>query len=144
MAEQDNGAETPTESAESRLKGAGFVNSMGFWKEPNGERTFSTDEAIAALDAGEIKPFTIPWPGVNPDTVHHFQTTEEEMDKLLGRNQPPPEEPPPLPGWAMPWAELIAEQTAEILAVKVAKKVRPIVKAEIRAALKAQARQQES
>jgi hypothetical protein len=124
MSEQDNEAETPTESRESRLRGAGFVNSMGFWQEPNGERTFTTDDAIAALDAGEIKPFTIPWPGVHPDTAAAFRTSEEEMDRILGRNQPQPEEPPPLPSWAAPWAELVA------------KLLKPIIRAEIRAALR--------
>jgi hypothetical protein len=124
MSEQDNGAETPTESPEGRLRAFGFVNSMGFWKEPSGERIFSTEDAIAALDAGEVKPFTLEWPGVNPDTVHHFQTSEEEIDRLLGRNQPQPEEPPPLPSWAEPWAQMVA------------KLLKPIIRAEIRSALR--------
>jgi hypothetical protein len=131
MADQANGAETttesaPTESKESRLRAFGFTHSLGFWREPNGERVFSTEDAIAAMDAGEVKPFSIPWPGVHPDTAHTFQRTEEEIDQMF--HPPPPTEPPPLPSWAEPWAELVAAQ------------LKPIIRAEVRAALKAEAR----
>jgi hypothetical protein len=51
MADQANGAESPTGSPESRLRAAGFTSEMGFWREPTGERVFSTGDAIAALDA---------------------------------------------------------------------------------------------
>jgi hypothetical protein len=128
MADDANGTEaTAAESPQSRLIGAGFHRRLQWWVPPGEERAMTLEDAIAALDAGEVKPFTIPWPGVNPDTAHHFQRSEEEVDRLLGRNQPPPE-PPPLPSWAAPWAELIGKQIAEHL--------RPIVRAEVRAALK--------
>ena len=93
------------------------------------------EDAIAALDSGEIEPQRIPWPGTHPSTAANFRVrSEEEIDRLLGRNQPPPEEPPPLPRWAAPWAEVIAEQLVE--------KLRPVIRAEIRDVLRAEARKQ--
>jgi hypothetical protein len=83
------------------------------------------EEAIRLLDSGEVKPFTIPWPGVHPDTAAAFRApSDEDVDKMLGRTRPPPEAPPPLPSWAAPWAELIAAQ------------LKPIIRAEIRAELR--------
>ena len=125
MTLQDNGTETPTESPESRLKGAGFVNSMGFWREPNGERVFSRDDAIAKLDAGEIEPPRVAWPGCHPSIAHTFQTSDEEIDLMLGRNQPQPEGPP---DWLIAQAKVIAAETV--------KQMKPVIRAEIRAELR--------
>jgi hypothetical protein len=118
----------PQESAESRLLGAGFTRRLEFWCAPGEERALNLNDAIAALEAGEIQPPHLAWPGVHPDAVVGFQApSEDELDRML---RPPPTEPPPLPGWAEPWAELLAE------------KLKPVVRAEIRAALTAEARRQ--
>jgi hypothetical protein len=132
MAEQaDNGAEAATESPQSRLLSAGFGRQLEWWTTPGDGRVVSMDEAIRLLDSGEVKPHMLPWPGVHPDIVAGFQPrSDEEVDRMLGRNQPPPEEPPPLPSWAAPWAELIAAQ------------LKPIIRAEVRSALRAEARRQ--
>jgi hypothetical protein len=129
MAEQAaNGAQ---ESPESRLYAAGFTRRLDFWVTPDGSAVLNLDDAIAKLDAGEIKPYRLSWPGVHPDAVEGFRPpSDEEIDRMLGRNQPQPEEPPPLPEWAEPWAELIAAQ------------LKPIIRREIRAAVKAGARKQ--
>ena len=116
----------PLESAEPRLLAAGFTRRLEFWCPPGEDRALSLSDAIAALEAGEIQPSHISWPGVHPDAVAGFQArSEDELDRML--RPPAPTEPPPLPGWAEPWAELLAE------------KLKPVVRAEIRAALKAQA-----
>jgi hypothetical protein len=132
MAEQaDNGAETPTESPQSRLLDAGFGRQLEWWTTPGDERVVTMEEAIRLLDSGEVKPRRIPWPGVHPDTAAAYKApSDEEIDRMFGRNQPPPDEPPPLPSWAAPWAELIAAQ------------LKPIIRAEVRAALRAEARKQ--
>jgi hypothetical protein len=125
------GTQAPTEGElKDRLRAAGFSNEVGYWREPNGgERLFTLDGAIAALNSGEIQPRYIEWPGTHPDTAPGFQSlSEEEMDRKLGRNQPEPE-PPPLPSWAEPWAELIAGQLVD--------KLKPVIRAEVRAALRA-------
>ena len=91
-----------------------------------GGRALNLNDAIAALDAGEIQPAQLSWPGVHPDALVGFQArSEDELDLML--RPPAPTEPPPLPGWAEPWAELLAE------------KLKPVLRAEIRAALKAEA-----
>jgi len=116
----------PQESPESRLLAVGFTRRLDLWCPPGEERALTLNDAIAALEAGEIKPPHLAWPGVHPDAVVGCQApSEDELDRML--RPPPPTEPPPLPGWAEPWAELLAE------------KLKRIVRAEIRAALKAQA-----
>ena len=116
----------PLESPESRLLAAGFTRRLEFWCPPGGDRALSLNDAIAALEAGEIQPPHLSWPGVHPDGVVGFQApSEDELDRML--RPLPPAEPPPLPGWAERWAELLAE------------KLKPVVRAEIRAALKAEA-----
>jgi hypothetical protein len=116
-------------SPESRLYSAGFSRRLGFWCPPGEERTLNLNDAIAMLDAGEVKPNLPSWPGVHPDTVAGCQApSEDEIDRML--HPPPPTEPPTLPGWAEPWAELLAE------------KLKPVVRAEVRAAMKAEARRQ--
>ncbi len=115
----------PLESPESRLLAAGFTRRLEFWCPPGEERALNLNDAIAALDAGEVQPSHLSWPGVHPDGVVGFQArSEDELDRML--RPPPPSERPPLPGWAEPWAELLAE------------KLKPVVRAEIRAALKAE------
>jgi hypothetical protein len=119
-----NGAEP---SPESRLLAAGFTRRLEFWCPPGEERVLNLNDAIAALDAGEVQPDRVSWPGVHPGAVVGLQApSEDKLDRIL--RPPPPSEPPPLPGWAEPWAELLAE------------KLKRIVGAEVRAALKAEAR----
>ena len=114
------------ESPESRLLAAGFTRRLEFWCPPGEERALNLNDAIAALEAGELQPAQLAWPGVHPDAVAGFQArSEDELDRML--RPPPPTEPPPLPGWAEAWAELLSE------------KLKPVVRAEIRAALKAEA-----
>jgi hypothetical protein len=121
-----NGAEP---SPESRLLGAGFTRRLEFWCPPGEERALNLNDAIAALDAGEIQPRHLSWPGVHPDALVGFQApSEEELDQML--HPLPAIEPPPLPGWAEPWA-------AEIAAL-----LTPIIRREIRAAARAEARRQ--
>ena len=115
------------ESLESRLLAAGLTRQLEFWCPPGEERALNLNDAIAALEAGEVQPPHLAWPGVHPDAVVGFQApSEDELDLML--RPPAPTEPPPLPGWAEPWAELVAE------------KLQPVVRAEIRAALMAEAR----
>jgi hypothetical protein len=128
------GASAPTEGAlKDRLRAAGFSPELGWWREPGGGRLFTLDDAIAALGSGEIQPRYMEWPGTHAGVPVHVRS-EEEIDRMLGRNQPPPEEPPPLPSWAAPWAEVIADQLVE--------KLRPAIRAEVRGVLRAEARKQ--
>jgi hypothetical protein len=129
MGDQGNGAEAPAESPQSRLISAGFGRQLEWWTTPGEERVVTMEEAIRLLDSGEVEPARIPWPGVHPDTAAAYAVpSEEEMDRMLGRNQAPPEQPPSLPSWAMPWSELIAEQLVE--------KLRPVIRAEVRAVIR--------
>lgn len=133
MADQavDNGAEAPVETLEARLKAFGFTNSMGLWREPNGERVFNTEDAIAALESGEIKPFEIPWPDAGAAGVaEHARILEERIREAEAARDRPPEPPP----WLVAQAEFIAAKTVE--------KMKPLIRAEVRAALKAEARKQ--
>jgi hypothetical protein len=57
----------PRESPESRLLAAGFTRRLEFWCPPGEERALSLNDA--ALDAGEIQPPHLDWPGVHPDAV---------------------------------------------------------------------------
>jgi hypothetical protein len=126
MADQATGAE---QSPESRLLGAGFSRRLEFWCPPGDERALNLNDAIAMLDAGQVLPDLVPWPGVHPDALVGFRApSEEEIDQML--RPPPATEPPPLPGWAEPWA-------AEIAAL-----LTPIIRREIRAAVRAEARRQ--
>jgi hypothetical protein len=122
--EAANGAE---QSPESRLLGAGFTRRLEFWCPPGEERALNLNDAIAMLDAGEVEPDLVSWPGVHPDALVGFQArSEEQIDQML--HPPPATEPPPLPGWAEPWA-------AEIAAL-----LTPIIRREIRSALGSEAR----
>ena len=116
-------ADRALHTSESRLYAAGFTRRLEFWVPPGEERALGLDDAVAMLDAGEVQPLSVSWPGVHPDALVGFQApSEEEIDRML--HPPPSVEPPPLPGWA----ELLAE------------KLKPVVRAEIRAALRAEAR----
>ena len=59
----------PQESPESRLLAAGFTRRLEFWCPPGEERALNLKDAIAALEAGEIRPPHLAWPGVHPDAV---------------------------------------------------------------------------
>lgn len=114
--------------AESRLYAAGFSRRLDFWVPPGEDRALGLDDAVALLDAGEVSPPLVSWPGVHPDAVVGFQPPSEgELDRMLGRNQPDPE-PPALPE---AWAAAIAAE------------LKPIIRSEIRAALRAEARKRE-
>jgi hypothetical protein len=122
------GASAPTEGAlKDRLRAAGFSPELGWWREPGGGRLFTLDDAIAALDCGEVQPRYMEWPGTHAGVPVHVRS-DEEIDRMLGRNQPPSEEPPPLPEWAAPWAELIADQLVG--------KLGPVIRRECRAAIR--------
>jgi hypothetical protein len=123
----DQAADGAEQSPESRLLGAGFTRRLEFWCAPGEERALSLDGAVAMLDAGEVQPPSVSWPGVYPDALVGFQApSEEELDRML--HPPSSTESPPLPGWAKPWA-------AEIAAL-----LTPIIRREIRAAVRAEAR----
>lgn len=125
----DQAANGVEQSPESRLLVAGFTRRLEFWCAPGEERALSLDGAVAMLDAGEVQPPSVSWPGVHPDAVVGFQVpSEEELDRML--HPPPSVEPPPLPGWAEPWAAAIAALLT------------PIVRLEVRAAVRAEARRQ--
>ena len=65
------------------------------------ERALSLNDAIAALEAGEIQPPHLAWPGVHPDAVVGFKApSEDELDRML--RLPPPTGPPPCRGGPSP------------------------------------------
>jgi hypothetical protein len=132
MAEQaDNGAETPTESPQSRLLDAGFGRQLEWWTTPGDERVVTMEEAIRLLDSGEVKPRRIPWPDAGAAGIaEHARITEERIRAEEARRVQPPEPP----AWLLAQAEVIASATVE--------KMKPIIRAEVRAALKAEARKQ--
>ena len=117
MADQANGA--AEQGPESRLYGAGFTRRLEFWCPPGEDRALNLNDAVALLDAGEVKRSPLPdWPGTHPDAVAGFQPpSEEEIDRMFGRDQA---REPVLPSWA----KLIAAQ------------LKPIIRAEIRAELR--------
>jgi hypothetical protein len=124
----ENGA--TQESPQSRLIGAGFHRRLQWWVPPGSEQAMTLEAAIAALDSGEIQPQPVNWPGVHPDTAAGCRArSEEDIDAMLGRNQPDTE-PPPLPTWAEPWAEMIAGQ----LVARLRPVIREVVRAELRKA----------
>ncbi len=120
-------ADQALQTPEARLYAAGFTRRLDFWVPPGEDRALILDDAVAMLDAGDVKPPSAAW-GVHPDAVVGLRAlSEEEMDRMLGRNQPEPE-PPALPE---SWAAAIAAQ------------LKPIIRAEIRSALRAEARKRE-
>ena len=93
-----------TESPESQLLGAGFVSRLGFWVTPDGSRTLGRDDAIAALESGEVQP------GGSTVTVptNAVALTDEHVERLLHP------EPPPPPAWVVRLQESIDELLAEL------------------------------
>lgn len=76
------------QSPEARLYAAGFTGRLDFWCPPGEDRALILDDAVAMLDAGEVHPPSVSWPGVHPDALVGFQApSEEEIDQML---HPPP------------------------------------------------------
>ncbi len=99
-------ADQTQQSPESRLLAAGFIQSMGLWRVPDGERLLSLDDALARLDSGEIQP--IPTTASFPDTG--VRALSEDLVERMFR--PPP---PPPPEWLGLLAELVADKVADRL-----------------------------
>jgi hypothetical protein len=116
-------ADHAQESPESRLYTAGFTRQLEFWVTP-GERVLNMNGALAALDAGEVKPAG----RALTDQPGFRELTAEAVDAMADRLFRPP--PPPPPDWLEPLAELVVQ------------KLKPVVRAEVRAALRAEARGQ--
>jgi len=101
------------ESRESRLLGAGFTRRLELWVSPDGQRALTTEDAIAALDGGEIEPgMTIRVPDTGVRAL-----PDELVERIFHRPPPSP------PDWLEPLAELVAE------------KLEPAIRAEVRAGL---------
>ena len=100
------------ESPESRLLGAGYSRQLGLWVTPDGQRALSTEDAIAALDGGEIGHVTFPFAA----------NVRALPDELVDRICHPPAPSPP--AWLDSLAELVAEQ------------LKPVIRSEVRAALR--------
>jgi hypothetical protein len=49
-------ADQAQQTPEGRLYGAGFTRQLEWWVTPDGGRVLSMDDAVAALDSGQIKP----------------------------------------------------------------------------------------
>jgi hypothetical protein len=114
----DPAATEPQQSPESRLLGAGFSRRLEWWVPPGEDRALSLEDAVAALDAGEVKPGGIEIPAFSEQPGFR-ELTPEAIDALADRLFRPP--PPP---WLEPLAELVAA------------KLGPVVRTEVRAALK--------
>ena len=123
----DPAAIEPQQSPESRLLGAGFSRRLQRWVPPGEDRALSLEDAVAALDAGEVMPGGLEIPAFS-DQPGFRELTPDAIDALADRLFRP--QPPPLPNWLEPLAELVAE------------KLKPVVRAEVRAALRAEARGQ--
>jgi hypothetical protein len=101
----EHAAADPETSPEGRLYAAGFTRQLEYWRTPDGERVLNLEDAVAALDAGELEPARITWsepdferyPGCRP-------RTDDEIDELLRPS------PPSAPPWLEPLAELVLEK----------------------------------
>lgn len=106
MADQANGAE---QSPESRLNAHGFSRRLEFWCPPGSEQALTLDQAIAALDAGEVKPHppeVLEWPAqAQPGFA---ELTAERVDELADQIFRPP--PPPPPPWLPELAAVVASR----------------------------------
>ena len=102
----DAAATEPQQSPESRLLGAGFSRRLDWWVPPGEDRALSLEDAVAALDAGEVKPDGLETAAF-PDQPGFRELTPEAIDALADRLFRPP---PPLPDWLEPLAELVAEK----------------------------------
>jgi hypothetical protein len=103
------------ESVESRLLGAGFARFAHLWMAPGDGRPLSQEDAIAALESGEIRPATVTVPAPS------IAASEEQMDEWLGRSDRQREERAEL---QRQWFDELAEA------------LRPVIRDEIRAALR--------
>jgi hypothetical protein len=117
-------ADQAQETPKSRLHTAGFTRQLEFWVTPDGERVLDLNDALAALDAGEVTPAGL----ALTDQPGFRELTAEAVDAMADRLFRPP--PPPPPDWLEPLAELVVQ------------KLKPVVRAEVRAALRAEARRQ--
>jgi hypothetical protein len=113
-------SDPPATTPEARLFAAGFAKNAHLWAAPDGQGVFSQEDAIAALDSGEIRPAGI----TVPDTgIRAFP------DELVDRICPPaPEGVPEPPPWLVAQADVIAEATVA--------KLKPLIGAEVQAALR--------
>ncbi len=123
----DPAATEPQQSPESRLLGAGFSRRLEWWVPPGEDRALSLEDAVAALDAGEVKPGGLEIPALS-DQPGFRELTADAVDAMADRLFRPPPSPPPV--WLEPLAELVAE------------KLKPVVRAEVGSALRAEARKQ--
>jgi hypothetical protein len=94
---------------------------LEWWVPPGEDRALSLEDAVAALDAGEVKPGGLEIPAF-PDQPGFRELTPEAIDALADRLFRPP--PPQPPDWLEPLAELVVQK----------------LKPEVRAALRAEAR----
>jgi hypothetical protein len=120
-------ADRAPETPESRLYTAGFTRQLEFWVTPDGERVLNLNDALVALDAGEVKPAGIEIPAL-ADQPGFRELTAEAVDAMADRLFGPPPLPPP--AWLEPLAGLVVQ------------KLKPVVRAEVRSALRAEARRQ--
>jgi hypothetical protein len=85
--------------------------------------SLNLNDAIAALDAGEVKPARLEIPAL-PDQPGFRELTAEAVDAMADRLFRPP--PPSPPVWLAEVAAIVAEE------------LKPVVRAEVRGALKRQ------
>jgi hypothetical protein len=123
----DQAADGAEQSPESRLLGAGFSRRLEWWVPPGEDRALSLEDAVAALDAGEVKPVGLEIRALS-DQPGFRELTAEAVDAMADRLFGPPPLPPP--GWLEPLAGLVV------------KKLKPVVRAEVRSGLRADARRQ--
>jgi hypothetical protein len=76
---------------------------LEFWVTPDGERVLNLNDALVALDAGEVKPAELEIPAL-ADQPGFRELTAEAVDAMADRLFGPPPLPPPdwlepLPGW---------------------------------------------
>jgi hypothetical protein len=100
-------ADQAQETPESRLYTAGFTRQLEFWVTPDGERVLNLNDALAALDAGEVKPAVLEIPA-RPDQPGFRELTAEAVDAMAERLFRPA--PPPPPDWLEPLAELVVQK----------------------------------
>jgi hypothetical protein len=123
----DPAATEPQQSPESRVLGAGFSRRLEWWVPPGEDRALSLEDAVEALDAGDVKPGGLEIPPF-PDQPGFRELTAEAVDAMADRLFRRPPLPPP--DWLEPLAELVV------------KKLKPVVRVEVRAAVRAEARRQ--
>jgi hypothetical protein len=117
-------ADEAQETPQSRLYTAGFTRQLEFWVTPDGERVLNLNDALAALDAGEVKPAGL----ALPDQPGFRELTAEAVDAMADRLFGPLPLPPP--DWLEPLAGLVVQ------------KLKPVVRAEVRSGQRAEARRQ--